>query len=121
MGYGICRFYGASGNACNVGALEPQTWTELQTKGGMRTMSVTDKMMRWAALGVQGEGGPVMDHLWTIFAGALLTHFIGPVPISTLTLGTDADVDMLQHAIGNRLAGAAPEVTLRAPYIQLPT
>ncbi|EDO49999.1 predicted protein [Nematostella vectensis] len=66
----------------------PQTWDGLVQGGRLRTMSCSDKICRWNALGLQG---------------ALLSHFIEPVYLESLTLGYLYDHGHLARAVCCRL------------------
>ncbi|XP_005434715.4 double-stranded RNA-specific adenosine deaminase [Falco cherrug] len=79
------------------------TWDGIQHGERLRTMSCSDKILRWNILGLQG---------------ALLSHFIEPVYLSSVTLGYLYSQGHLTRAICCRLArdGNALQEKLQAPY-----
>ncbi|KAM9251818.1 double-stranded RNA-specific adenosine deaminase isoform 3-T4 [Cariama cristata] len=79
------------------------TWDGIQHGERLRTMSCSDKILRWNVLGLQG---------------ALLSHFIEPVYLSSVTLGYLYSQGHLTRAICCRVArdGNALQENLRAPY-----
>ncbi|NXX44154.1 DSRAD deaminase, partial [Tricholaema leucomelas] len=79
------------------------TWDGIQHGERLRTMSCSDKILRWNILGLQG---------------ALLSHFLEPVYLSSVTLGYLYSQGHLTRAICCRMArdGSTLQDKLQAPY-----
>ncbi|XP_019353273.1 double-stranded RNA-specific adenosine deaminase isoform X2 [Alligator mississippiensis] len=79
------------------------TWDGIQHGERLRTMSCSDKILRWNVLGLQG---------------ALLSHFMQPVYLRSVTLGYLYSQGHLTRAICCRLTrdGSTIEAGLPAPY-----
>ncbi|XP_041094892.1 double-stranded RNA-specific adenosine deaminase [Polyodon spathula] len=79
------------------------TWDGIQHGERLRTMSCSDKMLRWNVLGLQG---------------ALLTHFMEPVYLSSITLGYLYSHGHLTRAVCCRMSrdGDAFRQSLPTPF-----
>ncbi|NXD28491.1 DSRAD deaminase, partial [Spelaeornis formosus] len=79
------------------------TWDGIQHGERLRTMSCSDKILRWNILGLQG---------------ALLSHFLEPVYLHSVTLGYLYSQGHLTRAICCRLErdGSTLKEKLQAPY-----
>ncbi|NXM59465.1 DSRAD deaminase, partial [Illadopsis cleaveri] len=79
------------------------TWDGIQHGERLRTMSCSDKILRWNVLGLQG---------------ALLSHFLEPVYLRSVTLGYLYSQGHLARAICCRMErdGNTLEEKLQAPY-----
>ncbi|KAF7663033.1 hypothetical protein LDENG_00220350 [Lucifuga dentata] len=86
------------------------TWDGIQHGERLRTMSCSDKILRWNVLGLQG---------------ALLTHFLHPIYLKSITLGYLYSHGHLTRAVCCRLArdgdafskGLPPPFTLNHPEV----
>jgi len=83
--------------------MEPQTWDGIIRGERLRTMSCSDKIAKWNVTGVQG---------------ALLSQFLEPIYLSSVTLGYLFDFGHLSRALCCRLKGSGDTPLL--PEDQLP-
>ncbi|XP_032871767.1 ubiquitin-conjugating enzyme E2 Q1 [Amblyraja radiata] len=77
------------------------TWDGIQHGERLRTMSCSDKILRWNVLGLQG---------------ALLSHFIHPVYLSSITLGYLYSHGHLARAVCCRMSRDGDELRAALPY-----
>lgn len=67
-----------------------QTWDGILAGERLRTMSCSDKLLRWNVLGIQG---------------ALLSNFISPIYCKSITIGSLFNREHLQRAVYQRASG----------------
>ncbi|KAK7471852.1 hypothetical protein BaRGS_00035511 [Batillaria attramentaria] len=79
-----------------------QTWDGVVRGERLRTMSCTDKICRWNVLGLQG---------------ALLSHFLEPIYLDSLTLGFLYDHGHLSRAVCCRLDRGEPPLASALPQM----
>ncbi|KAK6034613.1 Myb-like DNA-binding domain protein, partial [Cooperia oncophora] len=84
--------------------LAPQTVDGIAGGERIRTMSCSDKIMRWNVLGVQGE---------------LLSLLIDPIYLATISIAEKADIARLERALFRRVEGFKPVAPFRVnkPHI----
>ena len=90
------KMEGGEGTIPIADDIQPQTWDGILQGGRLRTMSCSDKVGRWNVVGLQG---------------ALLSHFMAPVYMSSLTLGSLHHHGHLSRAVCcrfNELKGDLP-------------
>ncbi|KAL4225653.1 hypothetical protein ACF0H5_016342 [Mactra antiquata] len=77
-----------------------QTFDGIQRGERLRTMSCTDKICRWNVVGMQG---------------ALLSHFLEPIYLDSLTLGLLYEHGHLSRAVCCRLGRGDPDINTMLP------